>query len=246
MKPELVTIQKIRLVQLGAIALLGFVLSFTAGYFYGGFSETQNKMDEQPDMLVKSSPNVGKHVIKRVIPPKQAVETPTREPGNTAADPESPPPPKSAFVPQKQPNSAKQTTPVWRTSPEKSADATPKPKLVAKSTKDDNPTSPSAEAARAGAARAATTKAASAREKAPSGPKYTLQVASFMKEEDAKRLMDSLIQNNYPAYSRKAVIKGKTWHRVRVGVYSSREIAKEVAEKIEKQKKLKSMVIRHE
>src|SRR5579875_339443 len=56
--------------------------------------------------------------------------------------------------------------------------------------------------------------------------KYTVQIGSYQKEEEAKRIMKSLMSKGYPAFIKAAEIPGKgTWYRIRIGTFKTREEA---------------------
>lgn len=56
--------------------------------------------------------------------------------------------------------------------------------------------------------------------------KYTVQIGSFNSEEEAKEKVSSLKEQGFSAYFFAANIKGKTWYRVSVGLFSSEAEAK--------------------
>ncbi|MGE5445833.1 MAG: SPOR domain-containing protein [Ignavibacteriales bacterium] len=64
---------------------------------------------------------------------------------------------------------------------------------------------------------------------APAGEtqgKYTVQIGSSQKEEEAKKIVKSLISKGYPAFIKVAEIPGKgTWYRIRIGTFKTREEA---------------------
>ena len=63
-----------------------------------------------------------------------------------------------------------------------------------------------------------------------SGKGWTVQVNAFPDERSAKTWVDRLKNKGYNAYVTEVSVKGKTWYRVRVGQYSTREEAKKVEE----------------
>ena len=63
-----------------------------------------------------------------------------------------------------------------------------------------------------------------------SGKVWTVQVNAFPDERSAKTWVDRLKNKGYNAYVAEVNIKGKSWYRVRVGQYNSREEAKNVEE----------------
>jgi len=65
--------------------------------------------------------------------------------------------------------------------------------------------------------------------------KFTVQVASFRKAEDADRLVAELKRKQYPAYRIAGIIPDKgIWHRVRVGGFDSSAAARAMAQKLKK------------
>jgi cell division septation protein DedD len=64
---------------------------------------------------------------------------------------------------------------------------------------------------------------------------YTIQAASVRNKPDADRMVSKLRKGGYPAYLLTSQIAGKgTWHRVRIGTYSSSDAAKPVLAKLRK------------
>jgi len=78
---------------------------------------------------------------------------------------------------------------------------------------------------------------------ATSKPKYTLQVAAFNNAEDAWELVNQLKKKGYPAYqaSGQAAAKG-SFHRVRIGQFSTLQEAKQFAHNFEKKEKMKALI----
>ena len=63
-----------------------------------------------------------------------------------------------------------------------------------------------------------------------SGKGWTVQVNAFPDERSAKTWVDRLKNKGYKAYVTEVNVKGKSWYRVRVGQYNTREEAKKVEE----------------
>ena len=60
-----------------------------------------------------------------------------------------------------------------------------------------------------------------------SGGRYTVQIAAFQKEEEAKQIVNNLKSKGYPAFIKTAEVPGKgTWYRVRIGTFTARVTAK--------------------
>lgn len=58
------------------------------------------------------------------------------------------------------------------------------------------------------------------------GGGYAIQIASLSDPESAATVRDRFLSKGYPAYVRKADLNGKTWYRVRIGSYPSKEKAR--------------------
>jgi len=69
--------------------------------------------------------------------------------------------------------------------------------------------------------------------------RFTIQIASKRKLNDAKRVAAKLIEAGYDAYIQKANFRetNETWFRVRVGSYDNRQTASAVAESLSKTQK---------
>jgi DedD protein len=56
--------------------------------------------------------------------------------------------------------------------------------------------------------------------------RYTVQIGASQKEEEAKKIVKTLISRGYPAFIKAAEIPGKgTWYRIRIGTFKTREEA---------------------
>lgn len=63
--------------------------------------------------------------------------------------------------------------------------------------------------------------------------RFTVQVASFRKADDADRMVADLKQKNYPAYRIAGIIPDKgIWHRVRVGGFNTSAAARAMVQKL--------------
>ena len=69
--------------------------------------------------------------------------------------------------------------------------------------------------------------------------RFTIQIASKRRLDDAKKVAAKLIESGYDAYIQKANFKesSETWFRVRVGSYDNRQTASAVAESLSKTQK---------
>jgi len=60
----------------------------------------------------------------------------------------------------------------------------------------------------------------------PVSVKYVIQVASLNSLETANSIKNKLLEKGYPAFCVDTDIKGKVWHRVRIGPYDDQTLAK--------------------
>lgn len=72
--------------------------------------------------------------------------------------------------------------------------------------------------------------------------KYIVQVASLDSEAKATEMVNRLIGQGYPAYSYKVFIKGRKYHRVRCGMFKTREEAINIKKSLAKNEKLDGLV----
>jgi septal ring-binding cell division protein DamX len=61
--------------------------------------------------------------------------------------------------------------------------------------------------------------------------KYTVQVGSYLKEDEAKKRSEALRSKGYTAFYIPGVLEGKTWYRVNIGTYATQEEAKRANDK---------------
>lgn len=73
--------------------------------------------------------------------------------------------------------------------------------------------------------------------------KYTVQIAAFPTETDAKARAEDLKNKGYSAFYVPANVKGKTWYRVSVGLFATEEEAKAHREEIMAKAKLTTAII---
>lgn len=73
--------------------------------------------------------------------------------------------------------------------------------------------------------------------------KYTVQIAAFPTEADAKTRAEDLKSKGYSAFYVPANVKGKTWYRVSVGLFATEQEAKVHREEIISKAKLNSAII---
>jgi cell division protein FtsN len=72
--------------------------------------------------------------------------------------------------------------------------------------------------------------------------KFTVQVASYKTELEAKAFTEDLVKKGLAAYFIKAELKGQTWYRVSIGSFAGQEEANSHLQKIYKEAKLKGFV----
>jgi cell division protein FtsN len=73
----------------------------------------------------------------------------------------------------------------------------------------------------------------------PSGKMFTIQIGSSEVKQEADKLLKTYILKGYDAYISSGVVNYKTYYRVRIGKYSSEEIAKKAAEELKTKENLK-------
>ena len=73
--------------------------------------------------------------------------------------------------------------------------------------------------------------------------KYTVQVASYSLETDAKLHAKGLIEKGFSAFYIEAMIKGKKWYRVSVGLFGSRKGAVKYRRSFMKQAKVDAAIV---
>jgi cell division protein FtsN len=84
---------------------------------------------------------------------------------------------------------------------------------------------------------ATATPAAEGAERKDSGKLWTVQVNAYPDERSARQLVDRLKSKGYNAQVTETRNKGKTWYRVRVGSYRSREEADKALEDLKSKEK---------
>ena len=75
---------------------------------------------------------------------------------------------------------------------------------------------------------------------------YTVQLASFGEKSRAEKMINDLVGRGYLAYYYEGKVKGKTYHRVRCGIFPRRKAAEDYAEKLLREEGIKGLVIRIE
>lgn len=73
--------------------------------------------------------------------------------------------------------------------------------------------------------------------------KFTLQVAAFNSEDEAKKRAEDLKTKGYSAFYVPANVKGKTWYRVSVGLFATEKEAKDYREEFANKSKIESTII---
>lgn len=74
--------------------------------------------------------------------------------------------------------------------------------------------------------------------------KYTVQIAAYQKEEEAKKHADKLTNQGYSAFYLDAKVKGNTWYRVNVGLFASKPKANVFRKQLMKEANLKSALVK--
>lgn len=74
--------------------------------------------------------------------------------------------------------------------------------------------------------------------------KYTIQIAAYQKEAEAKAHSNRLTNQGYSAFYLSAKVKGNTWYRVNVGLFANRSKAKVFRKQLMKEASLKSALIK--
>ncbi len=81
----------------------------------------------------------------------------------------------------------------------------------------------------------------------PARPRYAVQVASFEKESQARRMVEKLRRDGLPAYLRTSRVRGAGLrYRVRIGPFRDFDKAKGLAGRLRLQKRLAAYVTREE
>jgi len=75
---------------------------------------------------------------------------------------------------------------------------------------------------------------------------YTLQIASLDNELKAANLAERLNNRGHPAYYYKVNVKGKTYYRVRCGIFNNKEEANDFQRLIAKQERIKGFITKIE
>jgi cell division septation protein DedD len=76
--------------------------------------------------------------------------------------------------------------------------------------------------------------------------RYTVQLASLADGDKAKKMSKQLLNQGYPAYFYEVKVKGKTYYRVRCGKFTSKEDARNYAEKLARNEGIKGFIARTE
>lgn len=77
----------------------------------------------------------------------------------------------------------------------------------------------------------------------PSAPSWSVQVTAFQNSSDATQMASELDGEGYAAFVVSGQVKGKTWHRVRVGRYPSREAAATALKKLKNVDRYRNAII---
>ena len=74
------------------------------------------------------------------------------------------------------------------------------------------------------------------------GTRYTVQLASVSDGNKAKMMSKRLLDQGYPAYFYEVKVKGKTYYRVRCGKFTSKEDARNYAEKLAREEGIRGFI----
>lgn len=72
---------------------------------------------------------------------------------------------------------------------------------------------------------------------------YTLQVGAFSSVNSVEAFKDTLIKKGYHPFIRKTTLEGKTWYRVYIGSYSSKEEAQKRASEVKNKLGLEKVLV---
>lgn len=72
---------------------------------------------------------------------------------------------------------------------------------------------------------------------------WSIQVTAFQEKKDASRMVGELESQGYDAFVVSGKVKGKTWHRVRVGWYSDRSMANEALQRLRKSERYENAIV---
>jgi len=240
----LVSFTRPQLAILGASLAAVAALLFAVGYLAGSLAAEHTPPAEEARPAMKD-PYLPAST-KLLDPEKVAQETVMEEEGKPAPLTfhdrltENAPPPKPQSAPAPVPPSALATKPA-------PAPAAPQPKPEPQPAAARTKPAPSAPAAKPAPAPPAKTAAVAPSPPAASaGKRLTLQVAAFPAREEANQMVLSLARGKYPAYVVPFSRQGKTWYRVRVGMYGTPEQASQAAQKLKAERGLPALVTPYE
>ncbi len=75
-------------------------------------------------------------------------------------------------------------------------------------------------------------------------PYYSIQVASFLKEKDAKSLVEDLRKKGYDAYYEKKEVGNKVYYRVKCGRFEDKKVAQKFLASFIKKEGIKAIVVK--
>ena len=79
---------------------------------------------------------------------------------------------------------------------------------------------------------------------APDSSGYMIQVFASEQQDRARTLRDELVRKGYPAVVESTVVRGRTYHRVRVGPYAQKSRADRTARRLQTEEKLNTWIVR--
>lgn len=204
-----------QMVLLGGAFILTSVIIFFIGMFVGkGIEERKLLKREEPLVKIPVKPTPRESSGAPAVPPKDEItfnESVTKSPGTAAPAQEStkeekPPEKVAKLAPKENKSQVKTEAPAVKPAEKKAEKSTP-----------------------AGEPPKQTEAIETAAAKDP-GKVWRAQVNAYPDERSAKQIVDRLKDKGYNAYVSEAQNKGKTWYRVNVGKYGSRDEADKVVE----------------
>ena len=73
--------------------------------------------------------------------------------------------------------------------------------------------------------------------------KFTIQIGSFVKFDNALKLYQKALESGFNVYMNKTKLKGKTFHRVRIGFYDDLDTTRYTKDYVEKNLNIDAIII---
>ena len=197
-----------QMILLGAAFTVTSVIIFVLGVFVGKAIEGRNLLKkEEPLVRIPVKPSAQQSGGAPVAPSKDEITFNASLPASGAA----------VAAAEDKPGASKPAEKTGKLA------AKQDPGTAAKASDKKAETSPRAEASRK-------TEAAEPSEKKEQGKIWRAQVNAFPDERSAKQIVDRLKNKGYNAYVTEVQNRGKSWYRVSVGKYNSRDEADKMVE----------------